>query len=361
MGEESQNPFLSPEEQQGRRRHLQKNIGSIYRPKLVSVDERELTHWPPSSDTCQERHIHPEWASRRQSPDSEALPIISPPTNFPIPHLSDREPVLTPTGSLSGQVLSARLSPGERVGQVSALRTVDQIHPTPERRGSSSRRKRVPRDLGSPNQSMEGVLSFISTSTTPAPPGSPALSPSTEAAWDTNLRDSIPRRVRRRETDPSRAVMTRSIGDESSIYSQPSQHPDDFALFYRAPLSSPSSSSPAKSVRSPVPFIPPRRNPIRTPPSAMLHDRSTRYQSESEVAMSSLDRVRRDTGVDLDIDERRLTPLPRDSGMASGRGSGSVMDSSPGMDRFSTTTWVSDDISPRASERGWWSNVNMGN
>jgi hypothetical protein len=368
MAEETQNPFLSPEEQDDHQRHLQKNIGSIYRPKLVSVEERELTHWPPEVDTSQDRPLHPEWAMRRQSPDSEAFPVIPPPTNFPIPHLSDKEPVLTPTGSLSGQVLSARLSPGERVGQVSAFRTVDQLYPTPVRRGSSSRRKRATRGPGSPNQSIEGILSFISTSTTPAPPGSPGLSPSTEAAWDDSLRRSVPRRLRRRETDPTRAVMTRSIGDDSSIYSQPSQHADDFALFYRAPLSSPSSTSPAKSVRSPGPVIPPRRSSIRPPPSAMIHDRSTRnqsaevarYQSESEVAMSSLDRVRRDTGVDLGVDERRLTPLPRDSGMASGSGSGSVMGTSPGMDRSSTTTWVSDDISPRASERGWWSNVKMG-
>ena len=368
MSEERQNPFLSPEEQDAHQRHLQKNIGSIYRPKLVSVEERELAHWPPEVDTSQDRPVLPEWTMRRQSPDSEAFPVIPPPTNFPIPHLSDREPVLTPTGSLSGQVLSARLSPGERVGQVSAFRTVDQLYPTPVRRGSSSRRKRVTRDPGSPNQSIEGILSFISTSTTPAPPGSPGLSPSAEAAWDDSLRRSVPRRLRRRETDPTRAVMTRSIGDDSSIYSQPSQHADDFALFYRAPLSSPSSTSPAKSVRSPGPVIPPRRSSIRPPPSAMIHDRSTRnqsaeiarYQSESEVAMSSLDRVRRDTGVDLGMDERRLTPLPRDSGMASGSGSGSVMGTSPGMDRLSTTTWVSDDISPRASERAWWSNVKMG-
>jgi hypothetical protein len=345
MREESQNPFLSPEEQDDHQRHLQKNIGSIYRPKLISVEERELTHWPPKVDTSQDRPAPPEWAMRRQSPDSEAFPEIIPPTNFPDPNLSDREPVLTPTGSLSGQVLSARLSPGERVGQVSAFRTVDQLYPTPVRRGSSSRRKRVPRDPGSPNQSIEGILSFISTSTTPAPPGSPGLSPLTEAAWDNSLRSSVPRRLRRRETDPTRAVMTRSIDDDSSIYSQPSQHPDDFALFYRAPLSSPSSTSPAKSVRSPGPVIPPRRSSIRPPPSAMIHDRSTRYQSESEVAryqsesevaMSSLDRVRRDTGVDMGMDERRLTPLPRDSGMASGTGSGSVMGTSPGMDRLST-------------------------
>jgi hypothetical protein len=77
--------------------------------------------------------------------------------------------------------------------------------------------------------------------------------------------------------------------------------------------------------------------------------------------MSSLDRVRRDTGVDIGMDERRLTPLPRENARASGSGSGggSVMGTSPGMDRLSTTTWVSDDISPRASERGWWSNVKM--
>lgn len=360
MSEESQmNPFLSPEEQDAHQRHLKKNIGSIYRPKLVPVEERELTHWPPEVGTSQDRPTHPEWAVRRHSPDSETFPVIPPPINFPIPHLTDRETVLTPTGSLSGQVLSAVLSPGERVGQVSAFRTVDQLYPTPVRRGSSSRRKRVTRDTGSPNQSIEGILSFISTSTTPAPPGSPGLSPSTEAAWDDSLRRSVPRRLRRRETDPARAVMTRSIGEESSMYSQPSQHPDDFALFYRAPLSSPSSTSPAKSVRSPGPIIPPRRSSIRPPPSAMIHDRSAGYQSESKVALSSLDRVRRDTGVDLGVDERRLTPLPRDSGMASGSGSGSVIGTSPGMDRLSTTTWVSDDISPRASERGWWSNVKM--
>jgi hypothetical protein len=351
------NPFLSPEEQHDQnQRQLKKNIGSIYRPRLVPVEERELSHWPPAAEPSQVRQVQPvqpQWTMRRHSPDPDQAGSILPITSFPIPHFQEREPATTPTGSLSGQILSARLSPGERVGQVSTFRTVDQLYPTPERRGSSSRRRRATRDTGSPNQSIEGILSFISTSTTPAPPGSPGLSPSAEAAWHDSLRRLIPRRPRRRETDPARAVMTRSIGEDSSVYSVPSQHPDDLALFYRAPLSSPSSTSPAKSIRSP------RRSSIRPPPSAMIHDRSTRYQSESEVALSSLDRVRRDTGVDLGVDERRLSPLARDSVMASGSGSGSVMATSPGMDRLSTTTWVSDDISPRASERGWWSNVKM--
>ena len=347
------NPFLSPEEHQNQHHsQLKKNIGSIYRPKLVPVEERELTHWPPDAETSQGRPTHPEWVARRLSPDSDSFPAVLAPSHFPTPHLRERQPITTPTGSLNGQILSARLSPGERVGQVSAFRTIDQLNPTPVRRGSSSRRKPVPRDNHSPNQSIAGILSFISTSTTPAPPGSPTLSPSAAAAWDDTLRNSVPRRPRRRETDPARAVMTRSIGEDSSIYSQPSQHQDDFALFYRAPLSSPSSTSPTKSIRSPIPTIPRRQSSIRPPPSAMLPDQPTRYQSESEVALSSLDRVRRDTGVDLG-----LSRLPTNSARA--RVSGSGVGMSPGLDRFSTTTWVSDDISPRASERGWWSNVRM--
>jgi hypothetical protein len=348
------NPFLSPEERDGQHQHpLKKNIGSIYRPKLIPVDESELTHWPPAVDTYQhqaQRSAPPEWALRRHSPDSDTYPTIVPPPFFPL-HPS-REAVTTPTGSLSGPILSARLSPGERVGQVSAFRTADQLYPTPPRR-PSTRRKRVPTYHGSPNQSMEGILSFISTSTTPAPPGSPSISPSAEAAWDDSLRHSIPRRPKRRETDPARAVMTRSIGDESSIYSQTSQHQDNFALFYRAPLSSPSSTSPAKSVRSPGPYIPPRRSSIRRPPSAILPGQSASHQSRSEIALSSLDRVRRDTGVDLGAVEGSLTPVPPDLARLSD-------DVSRGMDRLSTTTWVSDDISPRASERGWWSNMKMG-
>ena len=349
------NPFLSPEEREGKSQYqhpLKKNIGSIYRPKLIPVDESELTHWPPEVDPVQHqvsRPAPPEWALRRHSPGSDSYPAIVPPPIFPLPPA--REAVTTPTGSLSGPILSARLSPGERVGQVSAFRTADQLYPTPERR-VSSRRKRVPAYHGSPNQSMEGILSFISTSTTPAPPGSPSISPSAEAAWDDSFRQSIPRRPKRRETDPARAVMTRSIGDESSLYSQTSQQQDDFALFYRAPLSSPSSTSPAKSVRSPGLTIPPRRSSIRPPPSAMLPEQSIKHHSRSEIALSSLDRVRRDTGVDLGAVGGSLTPVPPDQARLSDSGS-------RGMDRLSTTTWVSDDISPTASERGWWSNVKM--
>jgi hypothetical protein len=350
------NPFLSPEEREGQGHYqhpLKKNIGSIYRPKLIPVDESELTHWPPAVDTDQRqitKTAPPEWALRRHSPDSDSYPTIVPPPIFPLP--PTREAVTTPTGSLSGPTLSARLSPGERVGQVSAFRTADQLYPTPPRR-PSARRERLPTYHGSPNQSMEGILSFISTSTTPAPPSSPSISPSAEAAWDDSLRHSIPRRPKRRETDPARAVMTRSIGEESSIYSQTSQHQDDFALFYRAPLSSPSSTSPAKSVRSPGPYIPLRRSSIRPPPSAVLPGQSARHQSRSEIALSSLDRVRRDTGVDLGVVGDSLTPEAPDPARLND-------DGSRGIERLSTTTWVSDDISPRASERGWWSNMKMG-
>jgi hypothetical protein len=347
--DEPVNPFLSTGERRGEGRgQVKKNIGSIYRPKLVPVDERELTHWPPDNDEHQLHYgrqaVPTGWTSRRSSsPDDYSTTLRHP--VFPTPPF--REAITPPgSGSLSGPILSARLSVGGRIGQVPAHRTTDQLHPTPIRRGSSSRRKRVP-GRGSPNQSMEGILSFISTSTTPAPPGSAGLSPTTEAAWNNNLRRSIPPRPRRRETDPSRAMLTRSVGDQSSTYSPQSPRPDDFALFFRSPLSSPSTSSPDRP-----------RISIQPPPSAHTTERRQRHQSDTELAMSSLDRVRRDTGVDLSAVEGTLTPSYYDSIRLSSGGS-SGMTGSDGLDRLSTTTWVSDDITPRASERGWWSNVRM--
>jgi hypothetical protein len=316
----TQNPFLSPQEQQDRYR-VKKNVGSIYRPKLVPVSEGELSQWPPIPGT--------------------PAPIEN---GFPLPPrrtlLADIPKALTPTGSLDRAALSARLSPGERVGQVTALRAGDTLHPTPERHVSSRRKPvRSNWDRHSPNQSMEGVLSFISTSTTPAPPGSPAVSPSAEAAWDDTLRSSIPRRLRRRETDPTRAVMTRSIGEDSSVYSQASPQATDFGLFYRAPLSSPSSTSPDKSAYqrgSRVPSLP--KSPLQP-------------ATDAKLALSSLDRVRRDTGVDLGV--VGLSPPPEV------RASSSGSDGQQGLDRLSTTTWTSDDVTPRVSERGWWGNVRL--
>jgi hypothetical protein len=308
------NPFLSPAEQQDRYRQVKKNTGSIYRPKLVPVEERELAHWPPD--------IVPGPAIPNILPTTIPATFADFPT--PPPRILAVRPALTPTGSLDG--VSARLSPGERVGQVAAYRAGDFLHPTPERRPSTRRKPvRTNWDNHSANQSMEGILSFISTSTTPAPPGSPSRNPSAEAAWDDNFRSTIPRRPKRRETDPARAVMTRSVGEDSSDHSQGSTHASDFALFYGSPHSSPLDTSPNQST-SPQNIVHPRVQSLsrRQPPS------------EVELAMSSLDRIRRDTGVDLGA------PGP------------SNPESDAELNRLSTTTWTSDDVSPRVSERGWW-------
>lgn len=318
------NPFLSPEEQRDRYLHRKRNTGSLYRPTLFPLHETRAH--PPQGDSS--THFDLSGAET-----SSAWPLP--------PDFDPRQGLASWTAS--SEQNSPHSSRNHRVGQVSAYRTADQLHSTPMR-NNSGRRKPVPNhseDLDVPgDRSIAGHLSFISTSTSPTPAVEGSSSIPSPASFRYMYRSaeatpgSSSRQQKRRDTDPANAVIPRSPND-SSMYSDSTDYQDDRALFFRPPVQSPSSSSPGRSttVSPHVSVVP----PSRTSMSAGWH----KDRPEMAMALSSLARVRRDTGVNIS------NTLEPPSAVSSNGGGGA--------DRSSTTTWSSDDLTPKASERGWWS------
>lgn len=302
-------PFLSPEEQRERYLHIKQGLGSIYKPTLIPVNE--------VNTPIQEHQENPVTRS-----------------GWPIPPDFHPRTGMASWNALSGQD-DQSTSQNHRVGQVAAHRTADHLHPTPAR-SNSGKRKPVPELDSVLDMSMAGHLSFISGPSTHEADiaASPSVSP------PASLRDD-----ERRDTDPAAAVIPRSP-EGSSIYSQSTDHPDDRTLFFRPPIRSPSTASPTKSsAYSPhVSIVPPSRT--------SMADGWREDQPEMAMALSSLARVRRDTGVDL---PNTLEPQSANTARLSGNSSGDDHNGrQDAIDRSSTTTWTSDDLTPRASERGWW-------
>lgn len=367
------NPFLTPEEQSERYRQIKRITGSIYKPTLIPVHE---VHTPVLPDPGVNPFSNKN-ASTSGSGSGSGIAI----TDWPLPpDFHPRKGLSSWTAAASPDLHTPPSSWDHKVGQVAAYRTADQVHqlhPPPIARSNSGKRKPVPtysEELDVPgDRSIAGHLSFISTSTSPAPDRSaspavpsPASSGSRYLDREENEREretrhgsgleaepssgggsgsgSSGRPQKRRDTDPAHAVVPRSPDYGTSIYSDSNSteyYPDDRALFFRPPLRSPSSSSPDKSTT-----FSPRVSLI--PPSASGSGEGEWREDEPEMAMalSSLARVRRDTGAKF---PKELELQPHSATSTTG-GEGRE-----GIDRSSTTTWSSDDLTPRASERGWWS------
>lgn len=297
---------------------IKQGMGSIYRPTLMPV--KEIITPVQEKDDCPVKRS--EWP---------IPPVFHPPTG------------LAPWSALNKQDPQSS-SQNHRIGQVTAHRTVDHLHPTPSRSNSGKRRP-VPELDSLADRSIAGHLSFISSSSTPGPDMAPSPTVPSPASFRENDQSGPSRRQhRRRDTDPAAAVIPRSpVG--SSIYSQSTEQADDQALFFRPPIHSPSTASPTKSTTySPhVSIVPPSRNSTR--------DDWDEDQPGMAMALSSLARIRRDTGVDL---PSNLEPQSANTTRSSGSGGGNGRENRDDVDRSSTTTWISDDLTPRASERGWW-------
>lgn len=353
------NPFLTPDEQRERYRQIKRTTGSIYRPTLIPVHEAHtpvgLTSGREPSSSSYKVDLG---TSTSTGPRMEINDWPPPPDFHPSKGLSTWTAPIDSSGQDS---LTPSTSRNHKVGQVVAYRTADQLHPTPVR-NNSARRKPVPafdpEELDAcADRSIVGHLSFISTSTSPAPDytlsgSSPPVIPSRESSMSRDHPDqdgegryetSSGRPAKRRDTDPAHAVAPRSPDYDTSIYS--SESTDDRQLFFRPPIGSPTSSSPGKSTTfSPrVSLVPPSASGSGESVGGRWRDGG---ESEPEMAMalSSLARVRRDTGV------RLSGTLEPNSASTSG-----VREGREAVDRSSTTTWSSDDLTPRASERGWWS------
>lgn len=319
------NPFSSPEEQRERYLQVKQYTSSSYRPSLVPVVERDGSGSPT-----------------RPTVDK---PIVA--SDWPMPPgLQPRSGLIPWTNAAQRNSVASRASRNHRLGQVSAYKTVEQLHPTPPSRSNSAKRKPVPEHDVEPEKSIAGDLSFISlessTETQYAGASSPTI-PSPASATDEAGPSSRP--GRRRDTDPANAMVVPRSPDQSSTYSQSTDQPDDRGLFFREPMRSPSSSSPAESTTQS-----PRVSVV--PPSRTSHgDGWDEDRPDMAMALSSLARVRRDTGVDLPNQSRSgLEGQERLSG-----GSRNLTLDRDALERDSTITWTSEDLTPRASERGWWS------
>lgn len=368
---EGDNPFLTPEEQSERYRQIKRMTGSIYKPTLIPVHEIHTPILPdPGVNPFSNKN-----ASTSGSVSGSGIAI----TDWPLlPDFHPRKGLSSWTAAAASPDLNPPPSSWDhKVGQVAAYRTADQLHPPVLVRTNSGKRKPVPsytEDLDVPgDRSIAGHLSFISTSTSPAPDRSPSPAVPSPASSGSRYQDrddqelgpsdgtgaglevgpeplsgSSGRPQKRRDTDPAHAVVPRSPDYDTSIYSESTSteyYPDDRTLFFRPPLRSPSSSSPDKSTT-----FSPRVSLIPPSTSGSGEGEWRDDQPEMAMALSSLARVRRDTGAKLPK-ELKLHPHHQpNSATATAEREGRE-----GIDRSSTTTWSSDDLTPRASERGWWS------